>query len=144
MRFQLGAFGQFDRRLLAAGRVLGSGVWRLIGRIVLPLMAEGALSLWLFVLAGTAFELPASEFLYPPGHPTLAVEVNHFFNESLYGQGTALAVTAAALLITLVLVLRALLRRLLPGPQARRSRRRQILPVRVRSRASEPTAETSL
>jgi len=104
--------------------VLGAGIGRLLYRIVLPLVAEGALALWLFVLAGTAFELPASEFLYPAGHPTLAVEVNHFFNTGLYGQGTALAVTAAVALITLVLVLRAVLRRLLPGPHRRGGRER--------------------
>jgi len=124
LRFQMGALAQLDRRLLSAARVLGAGIGRLLYRIVLPLVAEGALALWLFVLAGTAFELPASEFLYPAGHPTLAVEVNHFFNTGLYGQGTALAVTAAVALITLVLVLRAVLRRLLPGPHRRGGRER--------------------
>ncbi len=118
LRFQLSALGQFDRRLLGAGRVLGAGPGRLLLRIVLRLLADGALSLWLFVLAGTAFELPASEFLYPSGHPPLAVIVNHYFNQWAYGTGTALAVTAAAILIALVLVLRALLRRLLPGVPA--------------------------
>lgn len=113
LRFQLGSMAQLDGRLLAAARVLGAGVLRLLGRIVLPLVLEGVLALWLFVLAGTAFELPASEFLYPPGHPTLAVQINHLFNTSLYGQGTALAITAAAALLSLVLVLRGLLPRLL-------------------------------
>lgn len=117
LRFQLGAMGQLDGRLLSAARVLGAGVGRLLLRVVLPLVAEGALALWLFVLAGTAFELPASEFLYPAGHPTLAVEINHYFNTGLYGQGTALAMAAAAALIAAVLLLRALLRRLLPGPR---------------------------
>lgn len=128
LRFQMGALAQLDRRLLSAARVLGAGIGRLLGRIVLPLVAEGALALWLFVLAGTAFELPASEFLYPPGHPTLAIEVNHFFNTELYGVGTALAVTAAVLLIVLVLVLRTLVARLLPGPGRRGGNVRRLGP----------------
>lgn len=116
LRFQTGSLAQLDGRLLSAARVLGAGLGRLLGRVVLPLVADSVLILWLFVLANTAFELPASEFLYPPGHPTLAVEVNHFFNSELYGVGTALAVTAAALLIVLVLALRGVLRRFLPPP----------------------------
>lgn len=115
LRFQLGAMGQLDGRLLSAARVLGAGIGRLLWRIVLPLLAEGGVALWLFILAGTAFELPASEFLYPPGHPTLAVEVNHYFNTGLYGQGTALAVTAGFGLVAFVLILRFFLSRVLPS-----------------------------
>ncbi len=116
LRFQMGSLTQLDRRLVSAARVLGAGVGRLLARVVLPLVADSVLVLWLFVLAGTTFELPASEFLYPPGHPTLAVEVNHFFNSEIYGVGTALAVTAAVILIVLVLILRGVTRRFLPAP----------------------------
>ncbi len=116
LRFQMGSLQQLDGRLLSAARVLGAGIGRLLGRVILPLLADGVLVLWLFVLANTAFELPASEFLYPAGHPTLAVEVNHFFNTELYGVGTALAVSAAVLLIALVLLLRTVLRRFVPAP----------------------------
>ncbi len=115
LRFQMGSLTQLDRRLVAAARVQGAGLGAVLTRVVTPLLAEGAVSLWLFVLAGTTFELPASEFLYPPGHPTLAVEVNHFFNTSSYGQGMALAILAAALLITVVLILRLVMRRRLPA-----------------------------
>ncbi|HVB10162.1 MAG TPA: ABC transporter permease subunit [Bacillota bacterium] len=115
LRFQMGALSQLDRRMMSAARVQGAGVGAVLTRIVTPILAEGAVSLWLFVLAGTTFELPASEFLYPPGQPTLAVEINHFFSESSYGQGMALAIATAAVLITAVLILRLLMRRRLPA-----------------------------
>jgi len=110
LRVQSAAMGQLDRRLVAAGRVLGAGGARLFVRIVAPLLGEGWVSLWLFLLVGTVFELANSQFLYPPGHPPLAVEINRLFDLSHFGQATALSVAAGAVLIAVALAVRALLR----------------------------------
>jgi iron(III) transport system permease protein len=121
LRLQLGAMTQLDQRLVAAARVQGAGVAALLRRVILPLLADGSLSLWLFVLAGTAFELPASELLYPPGQPTLAVEILHRFDGFAYGRGTALTALAAAAVLGLVLVAHLGLRRRITGaPRAER------------------------
>lgn len=95
LRLQIGGLAQIDSGLLAAARVQGAGLIALFRRVLLPLLADSSLSLWLFLVVEIVFELPASQLLYPPGQPTVAVEILRELNNFDYGPSTALTVLSA-------------------------------------------------
>jgi iron(III) transport system permease protein len=68
-----GPLAQLHVRLGEAARVHGLSRLRTLRAIELPLAARALFSAWLLAALHIAFELPASELLYPAGHPPLAV-----------------------------------------------------------------------
>lgn len=105
-----GALEQVGQNMLDAARVQGAGFFQLLWRVVGPLMRSSLSSTWLLMFTGTMFELAASELLYPPGQPTLPVQVIVLFNTFQVGEGMALSLICVVL-VTLMLILL----RLLPG-----------------------------
>ena len=72
-RVLLGPVAQLHRSLSDAGRVHGLSRLQTVLAIDLPLLARPLFAAWLLAALHIAFELPASELLYPAGHPPLAV-----------------------------------------------------------------------
>ena len=72
-RVLLGPVTQLHRSLSDAGRVHGLSRLQTLLAIDLPLLARPLFASWLLAALHIAFELPASELLYPAGHPPLAV-----------------------------------------------------------------------
>jgi iron(III) transport system permease protein len=68
-----GPLAQLHVRLAEAAQVHGLSRLQTLRAIELPLAARALFSAWLLAALHVAFELPASELLYPAGHPTLAV-----------------------------------------------------------------------
>ena len=106
-RLGIGALEQVGQNMLEAGRVQGAGLFQLLLRIVAPLMRNSLVSIWLLVFTGTMFELAASELLYPPGQPTMPVQIVNFFNNFQMGPGMALAMLNIGLVTLGVILLRA-------------------------------------
>lgn len=86
--------GQVHQSLLHAVHTLGGNEWTALRRVVLPLVRPVILSTFLLMFTGVFFELPASQLLYPPGQPTLAVAILHQFHSFQNGLGAALSVVA--------------------------------------------------
>lgn len=103
-RLSIGALEQVGTNLLETARVQGANVLQLMLRIVGPLLRTNLISIWLLVFTGTMFELAASELLYPPGEPTLPVQIISLFNDFRLGPGMALAMLNVAI-VTLALIL---------------------------------------
>ena len=107
-RLSLGALEQIGANLLETARVQGASMLYLLARIVAPLLRGSLVSIWLLVFTGTMFELAASELLYPPGEPTMPVQIMGFFNDFRLGPGMALSMLMVGV-VTLALVLLRLL-----------------------------------
>ncbi len=103
-RLSIGALEQVGTNLLETARVQGANVLQLMLRIVGPLLWTNLISIWLLVFTGTMFELAASELLYPPGQPTLPVQIINLFDDFKLGPGMALAMLNMAI-VTLALIL---------------------------------------
>jgi iron(III) transport system permease protein len=103
-RLSIGALEQVGTNLLETARVQGANVLQLMVRIVGPLLRTNLISIWLLVFTGTMFELAASELLYPPGQPTLPVQIISLFNDFKLGPGMALSMLNVAI-VTLALIL---------------------------------------
>ncbi|HEV2580450.1 MAG TPA: ABC transporter permease subunit, partial [Ktedonobacteraceae bacterium] len=107
-RLGIGALEQVGQNMLDAARVQGARTFQLLARIVAPLLRANLISVWLLVFTGTMFELAASELLYPPGQPTLPVQIVGYFNNFQLGPGMALAMLDVALVTLFLIVLRAI------------------------------------
>jgi iron(III) transport system permease protein len=107
-RLSIGALEQVGTNLLETARVQGADVLQLMLRIVGPLLRANLISIWLLVFTGTMFELAASELLYPPGQPTLPVQIISLFNDFRLGPGMALSMLNVAIVTLALILLRAL------------------------------------
>lgn len=103
-RLSMGALDQVGTNLLETARVQGANVLHLLARIVAPLLRGSLASIWLLVFTGTMFELAASELLYPPGEPTMPVQIVGLFNDFKLGPGMALSMLMVGI-VTLALIL---------------------------------------
>ena len=107
-RLSIGALEQVGANLLETARVQGANVLQLMVRIVGPLLRANLASIWLLVFTGTMFELAASELLYPPGEPTMPVQIVSLFNDFKLGPGMALAMLNVGIVTLALVVLRLL------------------------------------
>jgi iron(III) transport system permease protein len=107
-RLGIGALEQVGQNMLDAARVQGARLFQLLAHIVAPLLRANLISVWLLVFTGTMFELAASELLYPPGQPTLPVQIVGYFNNFRHGPGMALAMLDVALVALFLILLRAI------------------------------------
>ncbi len=82
----------------------GANVFQLMIRIIGPLLRANLSSIWLLVFTGAMLELAASELLYPPGQPTLPVQIVGYFNNFRLGPGMALSMLDVGI-VTLALIL---------------------------------------
>ncbi len=105
-RLGIGALDQIGQNLLEAARVQGAGLFQLLLRIISPLIRSSLISIWLLVFTGTMFELAASELLYPPGEPTLPVQIVGLFNNFRMGPGMALAMLNIGIVAVALIILR--------------------------------------
>ncbi|GCE15228.1 ABC transporter permease [Tengunoibacter tsumagoiensis] len=107
-RLSIGGLEQVGTNMLETGRVQGANIFQLIFHIVGPLLRSHLLSIWLLVFTGTMFELAASELLYPPGQPTLPVQIISFFNDFKLGPGMALSMLNVAIVAFALIAIRVL------------------------------------
>jgi iron(III) transport system permease protein len=107
IRLNVGALQQVSASLIDAARTQGAGLPSVLLRIVIPLLGSGLASVWLLVFTGTMFELAASELLYPPGQPTMPIQILTYFNNFRIERGMALAMLNVAVVAVLVSVVRA-------------------------------------
>ncbi|MBF6593021.1 MAG: iron ABC transporter permease [Thermaceae bacterium] len=119
-RILLGPLTQLHHSLGEAARVHGVSGLGVLRRITLPLLAQPLLYAWLLAASGIVFELPASELLYPPGQPPLAVALLKSVHNFDFGLSTALEVVAVAIVVGTVWLIRAVVTRLLPPNWQRR------------------------
>lgn len=113
-RMLLGPVSQQHKSLHEAARVHGlhrAAQWR---RIRLPLLATPLLLTWLLTACHLIFELPASELLYPPGSPTLAVALVSYIHNFRYGTESALQISAVLMVGVTVGMVQWLFRRFVP------------------------------
>jgi iron(III) transport system permease protein len=87
-------------RLDEASRSLGLSPWKVLFKVILPLILPGVLAGGALVFVSTLKELPATLLLRPPGFDTLAVRIWMEAGEGLYHLAAP-----AALLIVLIAVL---------------------------------------
>lgn len=107
-RLSIGALEQVSTNLLETARVQGANVLQLMIRIIGPLLRANLSSIWLLVFTGTMLELAASELLYPPGQPTLPVQIVGYFNNFRLGPGMALSMLDVAIVTLALILIRAL------------------------------------
>jgi iron(III) transport system permease protein len=107
IRLNVGALQQVSGSLLDAARTQGAGLPSVLLRVVVPLLRSGLSSIWLLVFTGAMFELAASELLYPPGEPTMPIQILTYFNNFRIEQGMAVAMLDVAVVTLLVLAVRA-------------------------------------
>ena len=75
--------------------------------IIVPLLRSSLTSIWLLVFTGTMFELAASELLYPPGQPTMPVQIVTLFNNFRLEPGMALSMLNIAVVVFALVLIRA-------------------------------------
>lgn len=92
VRLQMGSMSQVSGNLVTAARTLGAREWRVVRRIVLPLVSATTISTLFLTFTDTVFELPASSLLYPAGGPPFPVVVQQAFNNFDFGKGSAMAI----------------------------------------------------
>ncbi|MBN9387507.1 MAG: iron ABC transporter permease [Chloroflexi bacterium] len=109
-----GALEQVGQNILDSARVQGAGIFNLLRSVVAPIMRGNLASTWLLMFTSTMFELAASQLLYPPGQPTLPVEVIALFNTFQVGPGMALSLLCV-FIVTILLVLLKVLPSLING-----------------------------
>jgi iron(III) transport system permease protein len=105
-RLGIGALDQIGQTMLETARVQGANIFQLLLRIVAPLVRSSLISIWLLVFTGTMFELAASELLYPPGQPTMPVQIISLFDDFRLEPGMALAMLNVGLVALALILLR--------------------------------------
>jgi iron(III) transport system permease protein len=111
-RILIGPLSQLDDGLLTSARTHGAGnltTWR---KVAVPVLSRYIVWVWLYCFAATFFELPISEFLYPPGKFPLSVMINKELSNYHYSEGSAmevLAVLGSLMIVAIVLLLYRLL-----------------------------------
>jgi iron(III) transport system permease protein len=119
-RVLVGAVGQVQDTMRAAGRVHGSGALGSWVRVVLPPLARPLVTAWVLTFSATLLELPVSQLLYPPGHPPVAIGIEKSLANYDFGGGTAIEVVAIGLALAVVAVVWGLYRLLAPRLAPRR------------------------
>jgi len=105
-RVLMGPVAQLHRSLADAARVHGLSRWQTLRHIHLPLLSGALFYGWLLAVLSIAFELPASELLYPAGHPPLAVALLQFAGGFQLHQQARLQVLGMAVLLVFALLAR--------------------------------------
>lgn len=113
-RMLLGPVGQQHRSMHEAAAVHGVSAGRRWLRIRLPLLATPIMFAFLLTASHIVFELPASELLYPPGSPPLAVALIAYLHGFNFETEAALQLTAIAMVGGAVLLARFAFARLTP------------------------------
>ncbi|HET9075114.1 MAG TPA: ABC transporter permease subunit [Solirubrobacteraceae bacterium] len=113
-RILIGPLSQLDDGLLLSARSHGASAartWRTVG---VPVLSRYIVWVWLYCFAGTFFELPISEFLYPAGKFPLSVMINKELANYHYSEGTAMEVVAVLGSLMIVALVLGLYRLLVP------------------------------
>ncbi|WP_449369982.1 ABC transporter permease [Thiomonas sp.] len=105
-RVLMGPVAQLHRSLGDAARVHGLSRLQTLRHIHLPLLAGALFYGWLLAVLSIAFELPASELLYPAGHPPLAVALLQYAGGFQLHQQARLQVLGMAVLLAFALLAR--------------------------------------
>jgi iron(III) transport system permease protein len=100
MQYGDASLSQVSPRIDEAARSLGYAPWKVLGKVIVPLVAPGLLAGGALVFVSAIKELPATLILRPPGFDTLAVRVWVESSEAVYHMAAP-----AALLIVLVSVI---------------------------------------
>lgn len=113
-RMLLGPVGQQHRNMHEAAAVHGISAARRWLWVRLPLLATPIMFAFLLTASHIVFELPASELLYPPGSPPLAVALIAYLHGFNFETEAALQLTAIAMVGAAVLLARFAFDRLTP------------------------------
>ncbi|MGC8702413.1 MAG: ABC transporter permease [Thiomonas sp.] len=113
-RVLLGPVAQLHRSLADAARVHGLSRWQTLRHVHLPLLSGALFYGWLLAVLSIAFELPASELLYPAGHPPLAVALLQYAGGFQLHQQARLQVLGMAVLLAFALLARWVYQRFTP------------------------------
>jgi iron(III) transport system permease protein len=113
-RVLLGPVAQLHRSLADAARVHGLSRWQTLRHIHLPLLSGALFYGWLLAVLSIAFELPASELLYPADHPPLAVALLQYAGGFQLHQQARLQVLGMAVLLVFALLARWVYQRFTP------------------------------
>ncbi len=105
-RVLIGPVAQLHRSLGEAARVHGLSRLQTLRHVYLPLLAGALFYAWLLAVLSIAFELPASELLYPAGHPPLAVTLLQFAGGFELHAQARLQVLGMAMLLAFALLAR--------------------------------------
>jgi iron(III) transport system permease protein len=105
-RVLLGPVAQLHHSLADAARVHGMSRLQTLRHIHLPLLAGSLFYAWLLAVLSIAFELPASELLYPAGHPPLAVALLQYAGGFQLHQQARLQVLGMTVLLVFALLAR--------------------------------------
>ncbi len=100
MQYGDASLSQISPRIDEAARSLGYRPWKVLGKVIVPLVSPGLLAGAALVFVSAIKELPATLILRPPGFDTLAVRVWVESSEAVYHMAAP-----AALLIVLVSVI---------------------------------------
>ncbi|MFC0406882.1 ABC transporter permease [Roseomonas elaeocarpi] len=111
LRYAQAALRQIGPNLEAAARVSGATPWRVMLRVLVPLMAPSLVAAMLLVFAVAARELVASLLVAPVGMLTVAGFIWRQFEQGSVGVGMAMAFVALAVTTLLPLTVLAVLRR---------------------------------
>ncbi|MDA8420664.1 MAG: ABC transporter permease subunit [Pseudomonadota bacterium] len=107
-----GSVARLHDRFAEAARVHGLSRLQTMWHVELPILARPLFSAWLLSVLHIAFELPASELLYPPGHPPLSVALLDSVSAIRLHQQARLQLSGMALLVVFALLARLVFSRL--------------------------------
>lgn len=132
IRLQMGSLTQVSGSLVTAAKLLGASEWRVVRRIIFPLVSATTVSTFFLTFTDTVFELPASSLLYPAGAPPFPVVVQQTFMMFAFNKGAALAIIGMAFLFAFYLIGQSIAWRLEPkdpllAPAAAKETEPQIL-----------------
>ncbi len=107
-----GPVAQLHQGFNEAARVHGLSRLQALRHVEIPLLARPLFSAWLLSVLHVAFELPASELLYPAGRPPLAVALLDTVSGVQFHQQARLQLLGMALLLSFAVLARAVFARL--------------------------------
>lgn len=102
LRYAVSSMVQVGRELEESAAMSGATWWYTMRRVVLPLIAPGLLSAFIFVLVISFRELSASLLLYSPGNEVLPVRMFQMYEDGQLPQVAALGVVLVVVLTAIV------------------------------------------
>jgi iron(III) transport system permease protein len=111
VRYASGSMIQLHRELEESAATSGASWWATFARIVLPLVLPGLAAGWIYVVIVSVRELSSSILLYGPDSQVIAVTIWELWENGQHPELAALGVVLIAVLLTLVALAHAGIRR---------------------------------
>lgn len=104
VQYLTAALREFDTQLLQSARVFEPNRWRIMGKILFPMLLPALLNSFVMAFIATSRELVVALLLLPSGTTTISTFIYQSFEQGDASQGMALAVITVGLTFIITLI----------------------------------------